>query len=92
MLSKLEILRYAQNDTIELTRYHFIDKEYIGHEGVIKDVLRGLFQKYSKDMPIVHFDHIGKKSKAHQVAIKVFRGERKADIIIKAKDLLELFF
>ncbi len=69
-----------------------IDKEYLGNEGIIKNVLSGLFKKYNKEMPVMHFDNIGKKSKAHQVTIEVFRGGKNADMIIVAKDLLELFF
>jgi hypothetical protein len=69
-----------------------VDKEYPGHEGVIKDVILHLFTKTQQVAPSITFAEIGKKSGAHKTAIEVFRGERKPDIIVKAQDVLALFY
>jgi hypothetical protein len=69
-----------------------IDREYPGNEPTIKNIIMQLFQKAEKKPPEIHFGIIGKKSSAHRAAIRVFRKEKKADIIVKANDVLELFY
>ena len=69
-----------------------IDKEYPGHEAVIKDVIRGLFKKEGKDMPIINFAYISKKSMAHKIALEIFKGKREADAIIKADGVMKLLY
>lgn len=68
-----------------------IDREYPGHEGVIRNILLSLFDKNKIKSPKVSFGQIGKKSKAHQEAIAVFQGKRKPDVIVKANDVLDIF-
>lgn len=69
-----------------------IDKEYPGHEGIIKDVLSNLFRQIDNKAPSIEFSEIGKKSQAHLKAIAVFRGRIKPDIIVKADDILNVLY
>ena len=69
-----------------------IDREYPGHEAIIRNILLSLFDKNKIKLPKVSFDQIGKKSKAHKEAIAVFQGKRKPDIVVRADDVLKTFF
>lgn len=69
-----------------------IDKEYPGHEGTIKNVLKNLFKKNGLLFPEVSFAEITKKNPAHGAAISVYRGKVRPDLIVKAVDVLGLFF
>lgn len=69
-----------------------IDREYPGHEAVIRNILFSLFDKNKIESPRVSFGEIGKKSKAHQEAITVFQSKKKPDIVVKADDILNVFF
>lgn len=63
-----------------------IDVEYEGWEGVIK----GLLLRQMPDWrPDIFFQHIGKKSPAHNVAWLTYRGKRKPDRIVRARELLK---
>lgn len=71
-----------------------IDIEYTGKESLIKDYLLQLLRKYRKgfDKEKVCFRRIGKKDNAHRVAIETFRGKRKADRLVRYKDVLLYLF
>lgn len=69
-----------------------VDREYPGHEAVIRNILLALFRKNNIKIPEVFFSQIGKQSKAHQEAIAVFKGKRKPDIVVKANDVFSIFF
>lgn len=69
-----------------------IDKEYPGHEGIIKDVLSNLFRKIYNKVPNIEFSEIGKKNQAHIKAIAVFKGKEKPDIIVRADDVLNILY
>ena len=69
-----------------------IDREYPGHEATIKELLLQLFRKNSLPAPVVHFACIGKQSEAHRIAVETFRGKRKPDLIVEAREVLCLFF
>lgn len=69
-----------------------IDKEYPGHEGVIKNVLKNLFEKNNLVFPDINFSEITKKNPAHKAAISVYRGEEKPSLVVKTEDILDLFF
>lgn len=68
-----------------------IDIEYTGYNKIIKDYLLGFCDnqnvKISKTK--IHFGNIGKKSKAHFIAIEAYR-KKKADKKITARDILKL--
>ena len=59
-----------------------IDKEYPGHENLIKDIIWSNFNPGIE----ISFESIGKKSKAHYVAYGVFIGKREADHVAKLSD------
>lgn len=69
-----------------------IDKEYPGHEPVIKDVLLRVFKLANSKIPDISFGEIKKKSPAHKVALEVFRGKRDADIIVGAKQVIRVLY
>ncbi len=69
-----------------------VDKEYPGHEGVIKNILKNLFEKGKLTFPEVGFSQITKKSPAHKIAINVYRGKSKPDLIVRSEDVLRVFF
>lgn len=69
-----------------------IDREYPGQEAIIRDVIVSLFKKARKNPPEINFKEIGKKAKAHQVALETFQGKRKPDMFVKAVDVLRLFY
>lgn len=69
-----------------------IDKEYPGHEGVIKNVLKNLFEKNNLKLPEISFDTITKKNQAHKVAISVFRGKSKPSLVVKTEDVVNILF
>jgi len=69
-----------------------IDIEYEGHEAEIKARLLRLAWRYGLRVSAgqLTFRLIGKQSPAHRTALSVFRGERTADRIVKAQELLRL--
>jgi hypothetical protein len=82
----LLIRKFNKNEII------FIDREYPGHESVIKDILIWLFSKKSSSLPQINFSLIGKDSPAHHLAISVFRSESKPDLVTSANEILRLFY
>ncbi|MFH1713422.1 MAG: hypothetical protein ABH896_04565 [Candidatus Jacksonbacteria bacterium] len=76
----------------EVVRSVVIDKEYLGNEMTIKNIILQLFRRVKLKEPEIDFDLIGKKSKAHQIAIDVFRGKRKPDMVVEAQDILAIFY
>lgn len=71
---------------------NLIDKEYPRHEPTIKEILLQLFQKHTLSIPEISFGLVGKQSRAHKIAIETFRGARKPDLVVKAKEVLKLFY
>ncbi len=69
-----------------------IDVEYSGHENTIKNIVIQLLRKYKKPIPAISFALVGKTSNAHKTAIAVLRGREKLTRIIKAKEMLLLFY
>ena len=70
----------------------YIDREYPGHESVIKDTLIWLFAKEGHKVPQIGFSQIGKDSPAHHLAISIFRSEIKPNLITTANEILKLFY
>jgi len=69
-----------------------IDKEYPGHEAFIKEIILQLFRRVKINPPKINFSFIGKQSLAHKIAIETFRGKIRANMIVKAKEVLALFY
>lgn len=77
--SKLTVVAYA-NGKVRSLKISAVEK------------LKNLFEKGNLVFPEISFSEITKKSPAHKAAINVYRGKSKPDIIVKAEDILGLFF
>lgn len=69
-----------------------IDKEYPGHESVIKDTLIYLFAKNNLNLPEIEFGLVGKKVQAHIKGLRTYQGREKPTIIVTARSVLELLY
>jgi len=69
-----------------------IDNEYPGYGPLIKDIVLKLYIRYKLEKPSIDFESIGKNNLAHKVAIEAYRGKTKADLKVKAEDVLRLFY
>lgn len=69
-----------------------IDKEYPGHESVIKDTLIYLFAKNRMKLPEISFVLVGKKSNSHIKALLVYQEKQEKDFIVKAEGVLEVLY
>ena len=69
-----------------------IDREYLGHEATIKGMIIQLLKKNGKNIPDIQFDYIGKLSRAHKAALDIFRGQKEADLVVTAKEVLKLLY
>ncbi|MEM9775608.1 MAG: hypothetical protein AAF902_13590 [Chloroflexota bacterium] len=69
-----------------------IDKDYYGHEGTIKAYILDLMRVHGHDPNRIHisFGAVGKGA-AHSVAIAVFRGDKVANVVLSAEDILEFY-
>ena len=71
-----------------------IDKEYLGHEGEIKQYLINLINTHSLVMQFntknIRIRSIGRKGQAHKVALETLQEKRAPDKIIGAHDILDL--
>lgn len=69
-----------------------IDREYLGNESTIKNIIVQHFRKARIKEPDIIFAEIGKKSPAHKVALEVFRGKREPDMIVEAKQIIQVLY
>lgn len=67
-----------------------IDREYPGHEALIKNVLLNLYRRDGLATSKIVFAEIGKKSPAHKVALEVFRNVRRADILVRVDNVFRI--
>jgi hypothetical protein len=68
-------------DCITQVKYVMIDVEYVGYESEIKGMVLAYFLRdgiYVSPKQIT-FGHVGKKSSAHDLAIRTYRGELPED-------------
>lgn len=70
-----------------------IDVEYPGHEAKIKEHLINLLHREGIGIhrTKIQFGFVGKKSRAHHVAIETFKGKLKPDQIIQLEQVLREF-
>ncbi len=69
-----------------------IDLEYPAYEASIKEHILNLCRRYHLNvMCEIEFQQVGKKSPAHDLAIRVYRGKAKADKGVTAKEILKEF-
>lgn len=69
-----------------------IDIEYPGFESVISRLLTIICQGEKGIVPDIYFKLVGKRSKAHKTALKVFRGKSKSDQEISLNQLRKSMF
>lgn len=71
-----------------------IDTEYPGRGDLIKNYLLHDFNRAGReiDPTIIHFRQIGKSTEAHWHGYYCFKGKRRAEIILKAKEVLKEIF
>ena len=70
-----------------------IDREYWGKEAIIKDHLLRIVRKQNNtnfDASKISFCLVGRSRTCHILAIAVLRGNKKADKIVTAKEILSL--
>ena len=81
---------YFLLEPLPLSATVVIDTEYEGHEQDIQSMLLNLIwrDKPDYDADRITFGRIGKKSRAHKLALDIFRRRAKADRILKADDLI----
>lgn len=67
-----------------------VDVEYTGHDREIKQHLLNLLRRSGRPISAdrISFQHIGKKSPAHRLAIETLRGERPPDRLVSLEELL----
>lgn len=84
------LVRDRLNELAELQ----IDEEYPNHGRDIKRHLANLIKKHKGDIEFseskVKVESIGKRSRAHEIVWQTLRGKRKAEGIIKIKEVLNL--
>jgi len=70
----------------------YIDIEYLGNEGKIKDYVVNLLLRagYAVDYHQIQFRRVGKLA-AHNLALGTLRKELKPNLILNTKDILEQF-
>ncbi len=63
-------------------------------DNLIKNFLLHDFKRHGRDIPAdhIHFHPVGKKCEAHWHSYYVFKGKRKAEIKITAKEVLAEIF
>lgn len=71
----------------------FIDTEYFGHDGFIKNNIEDMLGKLKlKNIPIIKFGFVGKESKSDYLASRVARRKIKPDKIVKADEVISIIF
>jgi hypothetical protein len=70
-----------------------IDREYLGHEGQIKDYLINcLFRSgLMIDSYKIEFSHIGEHPPVHTLAISTFRKAEKPNLVLSSQDIMKMF-
>ncbi len=68
-----------------------IDKEYFGHERLIEDKVKMYLEQLGLTiLPQIEWGHVGKLSKAHNLGYLVAVGKKKPNLIVDAKDIMEV--
>lgn len=77
----------------KVTKKITIDREYFGHEDLIKTYISQHLRFLGVNkIPLLVFGHVGKLSKAHQVAYQTAVRKNKPTLITNAKEILRLVF
>lgn len=85
------VLIYVLTKDIILNHRITIDQEYVGHEDIIKSLILDIFDSEQTriNKEDIIFKEIGKKSKAHTVAVDAFR-LKKADQKVSSSDIIKI--
>lgn len=76
-------------DDLHKIQHITIDLEYPGKDYLIKDYLLRMIREYrSFDKRDIVFIKVDRKTKAHELAINVYRNHVKPDIIVSKKDII----
>lgn len=68
-----------------------IDREYLGHEDLIEEKTKSYLEELGiKKTLHLQFGHVGKLSKAHNLAYEVARGKKKPDLIVNSKEVMKI--
>jgi hypothetical protein len=83
-------LYFLLRDQVQEIALAIVDIEYTGHDQEIKQHLLNLLRRSGHPIPAdrVSFQHIGKKSPAHRLAIETLRGNRPPDCVVTLEELL----
>lgn len=68
-----------------------IDEEYTGKDEYISETIKGFFKNDRKKYPDIIFGRIGKRSRAHALAIKIHRTKGRGATKIGLKEIMSLF-
>ena len=84
-------LFFLLRDVAQSITLAVIDREYTGHDALIKNrLLQLLWAEGLRVYPdMFTFGHVGKKSRSHYLALGVHRGEIKPDHWVTRKELLK---
>ncbi len=69
-----------------------IDREYTGHENTIHERILYFLRKLHTTPITIDFGHIGKSSKAHDIAAKVGSKKLKVNKVVQLEEILGLIF
>jgi len=92
MIKTFSVLVYILiKDRLKSTDDVYIDREYEGYNKLIKQIIIDLYEDNGNaaEKPSLHFANIGKKSRAHFLAINAYR-KKKADLKVTSGDVLKL--
>lgn len=70
-----------------------LDREYPGHDNVVRWILLNLIKKHSAKAPQglqIRFSNIGKQSAAHEVAYRTYRKEREPTKALTSEEILSV--
>jgi hypothetical protein len=83
-------LYFLLRDQTQEIALAIVDVEYTGHDQEIKQHLLNLLRRSGRPFSAerVSFQHIGKKSPAHELAIETLRGKLPPDRVVTIEELL----
>lgn len=84
------IFLLLKEDILKITSI-VIDREYPGHEDLIRSILREFLKQSSvKQMPHIRFALLGKNHRVHIKAYSVFKKEKRENLILTLDELKKL--
>ncbi len=81
------MLKYAKLDNLQNV---IIDQEYLGNEKILRSMFLEMWSRYFDDMPNIHFENIGKKSRAHKISYLTGKGKIEANMKIDFAEIKRL--